>query len=483
MSLDIEKKTIKKNFIINLIYQLIITLLPIVVMPYISRVIGSEGLGKYSFALSLSTIVSFVAALGTSLYGQKQISICKTKEERTKVFLEIIIIRTVSFGIAFAFYFAISFIDKFSDYKSLLMIDLLIIFSNFLDISWFYLAVEKVSIIAIRNLAIRAIITILVFVLIKSESDLFLYTLLMACSSAIGMLLMWIPLHFFIKKPTFSNLRFKKHLKNLLILFVPVVASSIYSSIDKTMITLITGDDMMTGWYTQANTVIGIAIALCVTALSSVSISRVCQKYEENNIEDAKIIIYDNFKTMLSFFMVGLIIMCSSKFVVFFFGEGYDGVKDLLKMLSPIILIMGMSNILGQLYFFPTNKYIFLNIAVGTSILVNIALNLVFVHFFSAYGAAIASVISETVLLLIYYFNTRKYFSFALILSSGWKYLVSAFLSSISIFAFNYLNLSNFAFLALSGITYTLIYILILALLKEDNVFGFLKKLMRSKNK
>ena len=75
--------SIKKNFIYNLIYQVLIVLFPIVTSPYISRVLGSDGLGVYSYRYSIANYFVIFAMLGISTHGNR--SVAMVRDDREKV--------------------------------------------------------------------------------------------------------------------------------------------------------------------------------------------------------------------------------------------------------------------------------------------------------------------------------------------------------------------------------------------------------------
>lgn len=478
VSLGNAQRKIHINYLFNLLYQIVSLVIPIILMPYISRVLGSDGIGKYNFALSYSSIFVLIASLGTALYGQRQIAICNEKKDRSVVFFEINIIRGLSFFILLFIYIFSIKLPEINQYSRLLQINILIILSGFFDITWFYLALEEVKVTVFRSLIVRIICTVLIILLVNSKDDVYLYALLQAFSNFVGYLCLWIPLRKRITVVGFHELKPLKHVSGVLMLFIPVVASQLYPLIDKIMITFITNNDSLNGMYSQADSIIKIGISLFVTSLTSVSIARVC-KYDSVNNNNANAIIFGNAKIMYlgCFLLIGGIITCANPFVILFFGPGYDIVPDLLRLLCPVLIIIGLTNILGQLYFVPKGQYNVLSICVIITMGTNIVLNYLLISSMSVYGAAVASVLSECILLFLYYLLLRHKLDFLILIKSMRPYLIACLLGVAMCLPFRTIPFSNLGCMVFTGSVYVFIYTLLLILQKEENVMNAFRRM------
>lgn len=82
-----KRKSIKKNYLFNLAYQILILITPLITTPYLSRVLGADGVGSVSFAESIVSYFSLFAYMGISTYGQREISYVQdSKEKRSIIF-------------------------------------------------------------------------------------------------------------------------------------------------------------------------------------------------------------------------------------------------------------------------------------------------------------------------------------------------------------------------------------------------------------
>ena len=169
-----EKKSITKNYIYNLIYQMLIIVLPLVTTPYLSQTLGAENVGIYGFTLSTVTYFILFGSLGVAMYGKREIAYNQDKpKERSIVFWEILIMRFVTLGISLlAFYFGFCLKGNYSVYYKILILELL---ANSLDISWFFQGLEEFKKTVSRNIIVKIISVIMIFIFVKTRNDLLIY--------------------------------------------------------------------------------------------------------------------------------------------------------------------------------------------------------------------------------------------------------------------------------------------------------------------
>ncbi len=172
------EKSIKKNYLFNLSYQILSILTPLITTPYVSRILGADGIGQYSFASSIVSYFSMAAIMGTGLYGQREISYNqKNIEKRSSVFWNTVIFRCITTFIATVVYMI--FI-KTSGYDgaiySIMVCNILVVA---VDISWFFQGMEEFKKIAIRDAIFKIFSIVLIFAFVKESTDLILYIVLM----------------------------------------------------------------------------------------------------------------------------------------------------------------------------------------------------------------------------------------------------------------------------------------------------------------
>lgn len=396
-----KKKSITSNYIYNLIYQLLILLIPLFTTPYLTRVLGASELGIYSYTYSIVTIFFLLASLGINTYGQREIAYVQDdKKKRSKVFWELIIVRFFSTIISLLLLIAFSLIT--SNYSIYYQIFLVYVLANMFDITWFYQGIEDFKGVSIRNSIIKFLFLISVFVFVKTKNDLWIYILLFSLSTIITNITFWIKINKFIEVPKFKTLKIKKHFKPVIVFFIPQIASLIYTVLDKTMIGLMVPNISNVSFYEQASYIVK-TIMMLITTIATVMISKMSYYYEKKDYKKLK----EYLTGIVNFVWLGgcalLFGICAviNNFVPWFYGNEYLSVINLVYVLSPLIILIGLNNVIGIQYLIPTkqqNKYIF---AVLIGALVNLILNLIFINIFGTIGAAISSCIAEFIILLI----------------------------------------------------------------------------------
>lgn len=459
------KKSIAKNYIYNLIYQMLTILLPLVTTPYLSRVLGAESIGIYGYTISIVTYFILFGTLGISMYGQREIAYYQQdKEKKSKTFWEIIIIRTITLTISIIiFYLVYGRSGEYIIYYRILIIQLV---ANLFDISWFFQGIEEFDKTVIRNLIVKTTCLALVFIIIKSPEDLWKYFALYVGAELIGNLTLWLYIPKYIDKIEFKKLKFKKHLKPTISLFIPQIAIQIYTVLDKTMIGVITNDMEEVGYYEQAQKIVKATLTV-ITALQIVMNSRIANAYAINDKKEIKECLEKSFKFVwIIAIPIALgIIATAPKFVPWFYGEEFNRVIPIIIATSPILIVIGLSGITGIQYLVQIGKQKEFTISVTIGAIVNLLFNFILVKFFEGVGAAISSVIAEAVILIIQLIYIREQFSFIEILKISINYFISGFIMLFVVGALvHYLSISIFNTLIEATIGATIYFVSLIAL-------------------
>lgn len=418
-------QSITKNYLYNLIYQLLGIIAPLATTPYVSRVLGVTNIGIYEYTLSIANYFILFGCLGLNLYGQREIAYHQDdKEYRSKIFWELVILRFIMVCVSIVVY--VFSIVSFSEYSAYYIILLINIVASIFDISWLFQGMEDFKVTVTRNIVIKLVGIILIFFLVKSESDLKLYFLCYSLPLVLGNMSLWFRVAKFVCRPIISIANSLKHIRPTLVMFLPQIAISIYTLLDKSMLGFITGNASEVGYFGQAEKIIKISLTI-VTAMGIVMLPRIANYFVNNDTQAIKVHINRSLKFVffLAFPMIFGLIGISRGFVPWFFGDGYDKVSPLMCVISPIILFIGLSNVVGVQYLLPTKRHKEYTISVIFGSIVNFLLNLVLIIKFQAYGASIATVCSELVVTATQFYFVRHEISLLENLKSGIKYLFS----------------------------------------------------------
>lgn len=375
-----DKKPIK-NYIYNMVYQVVYLLAPLVVTPYISRVLGAENIGIYSYTTSIITYFTMFSSLGLTNYGIREVAYNqKNKEKLSTIFCNIQTLKFITSVIAVIAYFL--YIKLVGKYEYLLFIQGILLLANFFDITWFFQGVENFRIIVLRNIIIKTVGVVMVFVLVKGIDDLAIYTLIQVVTILIGNISLWLSLSKHISFISVKKLNPLYGFKEIIELFIPVIAVQVYNVLDKTMIG-ITGMMDESGYYEQATKTILLAMAF-ITSISGVMSPRMAAKFANKDMCGFKKEIGLCFELVITiacpvFFGV---VAVSNSFVDCFFGPGYEPVKLLLRLYGFVLLIVPLSNLASYGILTPIKKH---NLSTIATIIAELVVTLVYMYFCRAY--------------------------------------------------------------------------------------------------
>ena len=482
---------LKKNVFMNTIFRVLMIIVPFITAPYISRVLLSDGVGVNSYTLSLVTYFTMFAALGTVSYGTREIA--RRREDRqsySKCFWEIEFISVICSAVSLLGWIIFSLCYK--EYTSFLLILSVHIVATVFDISWFYAGIEKFKYTVGINLFFKILSVVLIFTLVKKPEDLKIYMLIYGTSLLLGNLSMWVFLPKFIGKAKIDRHSLKHHFKETFVYFIPTIATSLYTVLDKTLIgalisgetTIVEGDVTVTkkiselenGYYEQATKIIDMAKVVAFVSINAVVYSRASFLYKtEEHIKIKKLTL--NTFNIVMFLSVGAccgLAAVAPTFVPVFFGPGYDKTIILLQILSCLVPIICLSGTLGSLYYSPVGKrkQSALFLVIGAAL--NLCLSVPLVLYFKSIGAAIASVAAELVISVLYFFFCKKAITFKEFFGFIWKKavaggLMAGFLVIFEVFLKQYIwnDLGTLFFEILLGI---IIYLLFLAILRDRSI-------------
>lgn len=476
------KNNLKKNFIYNLAYQVLVMLVPLVTTPYISRVLGAENIGIYSYTLSISAYFILFGTIGTNLYAQRQIAFFqKDRYKYSTIFWEVLLLRLMGMLMALVLFFSCFVIrnNQYSLYYSVLLIELL---GAILDISWLFQGLEQFKITVFRNSLVKIISIIMIFMFVKTKYDLLFYFLIYAISIIGGNLSLWFSLKKNLTKVSMNTLKPLKHLAPSIILFVPQMAIQIYTILDRTMLGYLIVDKKEVGFYDQGQKLIKTMIAI-VTALGTVMLPRMASKFSEGDHAGIREYIYKSFKMvcMISIPMSLGIFSVADSFVPLFFGDGYSPVILLLRIISPVIFFIGFSNVIGVQFLLPTKREKQYTISVICGALINFAVNVLLIPKFGAFGASVGTVIAEAAVATIQIIFIRKEIKIIYILKDICNYLLAGMLMMVTCFIIqNIIGIGTICVI-LQVVIGTLVYGLVLLIVKDDMMLTIIPKKIRKR--
>ena len=393
-----------KNYLYNLSYQILTIILPIITVPYVTRIFTSEALGNYIFYNSIVSYFSLFAMLGIGVYGTKQIA---AASDVSSTFWNIYAIQLIASILAIAVYLIVAFsIPQMSGVIPLIVE--ITLFANMMDISWLFSGKEDFKKITIRNIVVRLIGVISIFTFVKSSDDLYLYVFLIVIFDFLGQFVMWVPAKKFIKRPSFNAKVIKKNLHPIVLLFLPQVAISLYVVLDRTLLGLL-GSYSDVGIYEQGQKLISILLKV-VSSLGVVMLPRVANLLSERRDKEAQNMVKFSFilYNLIIFPMIFGLIAVNEVFVKLFLGQNFQDVKYVLYVIVFNIMFVGWTNILGYQVLVVRNKNKEFMLSTTIPAFVSVAVNIAVIPFFGYIGASITSVVVEILVFAIQWYYSRN---------------------------------------------------------------------------
>lgn len=402
-----KTNSIKKNIAFQLVYEILILILPFVTSPYIARVIGATGLGTYSYSSSIAYYFVLFSMLGIINYGNREIARCRDNSRslsRTAsqlVFLHIIISLTVAiFYLIYAFFWAI---EKF---YALLQIPYVV--SALFDISWLYFGLEKFDVTVFVNTLTKILTVFAIFLLVQNTDDLWKYCLILSLGTFFSQIVLWLPLKKYVKFQDIHLLDLRVHIKPLIILFIPALAISLYKYMDKIMLGAMC-EKAQLGFYENAEKMINIPMTV-ITAFGTVMLPKmsnlVCSK--------DKVLILRYINISMKYIMI---IACalafglsaiSTIFSVIFWGNDFLVCGDMIKGLALTIPFISFANVIRTQYLIPENKDREYLISIIVGAIINVIINAILIPKIGANGAVCGTVVAEISVCVIQSYFTKN---------------------------------------------------------------------------
>lgn len=430
--------SVKKNYFYNICYQLLEIILPLILSPYLTRVIGAERLGTYSYVNSIAYYFVLIIVLGLKNYGNREIA--RIRDDKilcNRVFFEIyyfqlfmLIIMSIIYAIFSNFYFN-------GENRLLLNIQLIYVISAGFDINWYFFGLERFKLTVSRNAIIRTTSVVIIFVFVNGKSDLWKYTLIMALSSLLSQLYLWtiIKKELKIYKPDFASIM--KHVPGNIKLFFPVLAISLYTIMDKIMLGYMIVSNTELAYYDYAEKMIRIPF-MVITALGTVMLPRASNLVAKGN--ETKLL--DNMNHSMKFtIFFGMactfgIAVFAPIFVPIYYGSGFERCGYFTTLLAPVIIITSWANVVRTQYIIPHRMDRIYIISVASAAIVNFSMNIILIPKLQGIAAIISTIVAQFLVLFIQMYAVRKYCDIALWLKDAVSFVIIGFLMVLSIMAF-----------------------------------------------
>ena len=400
--------SIGKNFLYNAAYQILLILLPLITTPYISRILGADGIGTYSYTYTIANYFMLLAMLGVKNYGNR--SIAAVREDRLRLSSTFWQIYGLQFWCALAalvLYFGYVLLFE-REYTLIALVQGIYVLSGLLDISWFFFGMEAFKITVLRNIAIRLINLVCIFLLVRTREDLWKYTLIMTLGALVSQGYLWFYLRRFVDWCRPKVREMARHMRAELLLFIPVIAVSLYKMMDKVMLGQMSAITQV-GYYESVEKIINIPLGV-ITALGTVMLPRMSNLVAKGKRKESRQYIYHSmlFAVFLASAMCFGMIGIARDLVPIFLGDAYLPCIPLLQAMAPTVLFIAWANVIRTQYLIPNKmdwSYI-VSVMIGAG--VNLVINGLLIPRLDAMGAVIGTICAEGSVCLCQTIMVRK---------------------------------------------------------------------------
>ena len=478
----VQKQSVKKNYIYNLAYQMLAVIIPLMIQPYIARVLGAGEVGAFSYTTAITGYFALVGNLGIATYGQLRVAAFRNDREKvSQIFWELAILRFLMMAAStLLFILFICFLAR-PENKTLYAVLTVQIMASAIDIAWLLQGFEEFRKIVLRNTIIKVVSVILIFMFVKKQSDLYIYALIMNGSTLIGNASIWYFTPSFVDRVPLKRLNLQRHLRSCIIYFIPTIATTFYLSLDKQMIKWFTDTTVENGYYEFAQRIEQMAVTV-VTSLSIVTMPRMANLFNLNAIDRMR----NRLEQTIRFILLLSVPMClgmmsvTDYLVPLYLGSGFERSATLLKIFSLLIVVVGLNNAVGKQVLMPVGRQKEYNMSVILGAFVNFGLNLLLIPHFYSVGAVIASVASETSILLAFIYYSRDYIRLGWIIKASARYVIAG-AAMAGVMAFSYTRLSmSWKSLAIQVVLGGIVYVAAVLVLRDKFALEMLEIIKRN---
>lgn len=482
-----EKVSITKNYALNLINTVSGLLFPLITFPYASRILMADGIGKVQFFQSIINYISLFTALGIPLYAVREIArVRDNKKEYSKTATEILILHAslTLIGYFIVFILATTVVKIQLDIPLFTLLSTSLFFTS-IGASWFFQALEDFKYITIRSISTRIISLIGLFLLVKTKNDLLLYSGIIVISDVGSNIFNFFRLRKYIDLHSldFRNLKIMRHLKPALKIFVLNLIISIYVNLDSIMLGFLKNEQAV-GYYAAASRLTKTMLGV-VSSLGVVLLPRFSNMISNNMLDEFRLLANKaiSLTIAISFPMtIGLIALAPS-IIHIFCGSGFEPSVLTLQIIAPIIIFIGVSNILGIQILYPQGKEIIVIIATTAGAIVNFSLNYILIPKYGQFGAAIATTIAEFTVPIILIIVGNKHLPITFLSKQNSNYILASILILVILQTIHALELNDIVELCFSIFFSALFYYTFLFYLKDEYAIKIYKFIITKLNK
>lgn len=465
-------KSIKKNFLYSSLLTTANYIFPFITYPYVSRVLGVNNIGICNFVDSIINYFILFSMMGIGVVGIREIS--KNRNNRTeldKAFNSLFLLNTITTAVVTLILIAAIFlVPKLREHSDIMWMGAIKLVFNYLMIDWFFRGLEEFRYITIRSIAIRMIYVVSVFIFVHDKGDYPAYYFLVTMTIVLNAIFNIVYSKRYVTyrfTPKYAFL----YLKPFLILGIYSLLTSMYTSFNVAFLGFKAGETEV-GYYTTSTKIYVILLGL-YTAFTGVMLPRMSSLLSEGNVEKFKSLLSRSFDILIAFAVPisAYSLIMAPEIIDVISGKGYEGAVLPMRIVMPLLLIIGYEQILVIQTLMPLkkDKIILRNSAAGA--FVGILLNVVLIPYLASVGAAIVWFASELTILILSQIAVSK----AIETSFPWRIFARNILYNLPLLVFVYFvsklfSNSIYSIFATGTLLIVYMYVLNVCILKNAEI-------------
>ena len=383
----------------SMAYQVLIMVLPLITAPYLSRVVGAEGTGIYSYTYSIAQYFVYFAMLGISNYGNR--SIAKVREnigQRNYTFSSIYQLQILTSLVAIVIYLLYCFVFVHEN-RNISLLQGFFVLSAIFDISWLFWGMENFKVTVTRQMLVKICSAICIFLFVKSPLDLWKYTTILSFGVLISQIYLFANVKSYVSFSIVSIKDSLSHFKAVLILFIPIIATSVYRVMDKVMIGALSNMTEV-GYYENADKLITTCLGV-VGSLGAVMLPKMSNLVANGEIRKQKEYLLKSIEvTMFIAFAISFgIYSIADVFIPFFYGDAFLPSVTITKLLAVSVPFISWANVVRMQYLIPNEKDKIYVSSIVIGAVSNVIINYLLIPRYRANGAAIGTLCAAGLLI------------------------------------------------------------------------------------
>ena len=470
---------LRKNIIYQFLYELLIIFIPLFTIPYVSRILGAENIGIFSYTYAIANYFVLFANLGIKNYGSRTIAMVRNnKEEMNQRFSEILSIHVACSIVIVFMYFGI-LLFLMDNNRDIFFIQSIYILAAIFDINWFFFGIEKFKLTVGRNTLVKILSVVLVFVFVKTREDLWIYALILALSTFVGQSIVWFALNKYASwsKPSWFDI--KQHIRPLFILFLPILALSVYKYMDKIMLGFICSN-VQVGFYENAEKIINVPMSL-IMAFGVVLMPRIANMVAGRDKGEVVKLINISMEAIMLLAIAISFGLAGISFVLapVFFGYEFEECGILIMGLAVTVPFMAFANVIRTQYLIPYKKDRIFVVSLFLGAAINLIANIILIPYMAARGAVVGTIVAEIVVCIYQSYSVRKSLSIKNYMLKFVPFVVVGIVMIIVVFQIGEIMDADIFTLIFQLVTGIFIYgvgVLLLVLKRRTELMVLLKK-------